>query len=117
MVDQSTQSHILALKQVFSRWGIPTKLCTDDASQFNSYEFQEFVKEWGFHGDIEDSIGSSGISSDNDNVQCDNDNIQSNDTTKNRKSVTFENVNTDIRQTRSGRQVKQPSWLKGHVLY
>ncbi|XP_037872900.1 uncharacterized protein K02A2.6 [Bombyx mori] len=228
MVDQSTQSHILALKQMFARWGIPTKLCTDDASQFNSYEFQEFVKEWGFQlvksspyyarsngmverhiqivkkmfkkcdfdqkdiymalmeyrntpidseinmspnelllgrqtvtllptrsslpgknklkkvrnslqkkqikykyyhdrrnnqkgieftegqnvfirdsssnrqrdynsGDIEDSIGSSGIGSDNDN-------IQSNDTTSNRESVTLENVNTDIRQTRSGRQ-------------
>ena len=39
---------IRALKEIFSRFGIPEELCTDNGPQFTSWEFQAFAKEWGF---------------------------------------------------------------------
>lgn len=42
--DQSADNHILALKIVFSRWGIPKILFTDDGSQYRAQIFKEFCK-------------------------------------------------------------------------
>ena len=33
-------------KQNFARYGIPQRLCTDNATNFSSNEFQNFTKEW-----------------------------------------------------------------------
>lgn len=44
----TSNSVITALKTLFTRWGIPTSLKTDNGTQFTSYEFQEFSKEWDF---------------------------------------------------------------------
>ena len=37
-----------SLKGVFSRYGIPDKLVSDNGPQFSSAEFTKFAKDWGF---------------------------------------------------------------------
>ena len=35
-------------KAIFSRYGIPRKVVTDNGSQFTSYEYKNFSQEWTF---------------------------------------------------------------------
>ena len=44
----TTQSVVRELKTVFSRFGIPEVLVTDNGPQFSSAEFQEFATSWSF---------------------------------------------------------------------
>ena len=48
---KSTQSRDIVghLKPIFARHGIPEQLRSDNGPQFNSAEFAQFAKEWGFH--------------------------------------------------------------------
>ena len=45
----TSQSVIKALKFMFSRYGTPDVLVTDNGPQFASAEFTMFAKMWGFH--------------------------------------------------------------------
>ena len=42
---------ITVMKDVFSRHGIPTELITDNGSQYKSFRFKKFTKEWDFQHD------------------------------------------------------------------
>ena len=46
----NTSSHIVIkfFLSIFSRWGIPMQVCTDNGTQFTSQEFQEFAASWNF---------------------------------------------------------------------
>jgi len=44
----NTSSVSKVLKMLFSRYGVPDQLVTDNGQQFSSHEFQQFSKEWGF---------------------------------------------------------------------
>lgn len=44
----SSASVIAFFKNVFSRWGVPLKLVSDNAMQYGSQEFSDFAKSWGF---------------------------------------------------------------------
>ncbi|XP_063048477.1 uncharacterized protein K02A2.6-like [Engraulis encrasicolus] len=44
----SSQQVITRLKAIFSRWGIPLELVSDNALQFTSAEFTDFCKDYGF---------------------------------------------------------------------
>lgn len=46
--DQSAENHIVALKTVFSRWGIPNVLYTDDGAQYRAQIFKDFCINWNF---------------------------------------------------------------------
>lgn len=37
---------IEALKQTFSRYGIPEELVSDNGSQYKSRKFRKFMREW-----------------------------------------------------------------------
>ena len=39
---------IETMKDTFSRHGIPDEVVSDNGSQYKSYLFRKFVKEWGF---------------------------------------------------------------------
>ena len=45
----TSQSVIFALKSVFSRYGIPEELVSDNGPQYASQEFSTFSKEYNFH--------------------------------------------------------------------
>ena len=44
--DSSTVIH--KIKHHFARYGIPDKVISDNAGQFNSFDFKKFEKKWGF---------------------------------------------------------------------
>lgn len=44
----TSESVIKALKTMFSRHGIPSVLRSDNGTQFTSYEFKEFARDYGF---------------------------------------------------------------------
>ncbi|XP_028519732.1 uncharacterized protein K02A2.6 [Exaiptasia diaphana] len=49
LVDSTISAEVIkALKQQFSRHGIPDTLVTDNGPQFDCKEFQQFAKEWEF---------------------------------------------------------------------
>ena len=48
-LEENTSSSVIEfLKEQFSRYGIPDTLVTDNCSQFTSYEFQQFSRDWEF---------------------------------------------------------------------
>lgn len=44
----TSQNVITFLKQIFSEHGIPSKLVSDNGSQYSSHLFNEFTRKWGF---------------------------------------------------------------------
>lgn len=46
--DTSSTTTISALSAIFSRYGIPVEVCTDNGPQFSSYEFAKFAKRYDF---------------------------------------------------------------------
>ena len=56
MGQATTTNTIAALRRVFSYFGLPEHLVTDNGSQFTSAEFQKFLKE----NDIEHTLTAPG---------------------------------------------------------
>ncbi|XP_028156191.1 uncharacterized protein K02A2.6-like [Ostrinia furnacalis] len=48
LVNMKSDTVINKMKCIFSRFGIPRKLVTDNGTQFTSFEFREFTKKWEF---------------------------------------------------------------------
>ena len=48
MPDMSSETLILALKTIFSEYGVPNILITDNGRQYCSEEFKQFSLEWSF---------------------------------------------------------------------
>jgi len=48
MSNISSQEVIMKLKNLFSRWGVPEKVTSDNGSQFTSAEFRKFTNDYGF---------------------------------------------------------------------
>lgn len=46
--DMSSENVILSLKQIFSRFGIPNIVVSDNGPEFNSARFKTFSQEWEF---------------------------------------------------------------------
>ena len=44
-----SKTTITKLRRMFSRWGLPDMIVTDNASSFTSSEFQRFMQENGIH--------------------------------------------------------------------
>ena len=44
----SSKSAIQVFKKIFSRYGVPKILFTDEGTNFKSKEFREFCKSWNF---------------------------------------------------------------------
>ena len=49
--DTHSSSVIMKLKSIFSRFGIPKVVISDNGPQFSSYQFMRFAKEWDFTHD------------------------------------------------------------------
>ena len=49
--DIHSSSVIMKLKSIFSRFGIPKIVISDNGPQFSSYQFMRFAKEWDFTHD------------------------------------------------------------------
>ncbi|KAJ0174696.1 hypothetical protein K1T71_009804 [Dendrolimus kikuchii] len=47
--DLTSNTVIQRMKEIFSRYGIPSELMTDNGTQFSSREFKNFTKIWGFN--------------------------------------------------------------------
>ena len=47
----SSSSVIMKLKSIFSRFGIPKVVISDNGPQFSSYQFMRFAKKWDFRHD------------------------------------------------------------------
>ena len=51
-LETTSSNHVInALKKIFSRYGIPQLLFTDNGPQFTAEEFRSFIKEWDFDHD------------------------------------------------------------------
>ena len=46
--DTHSGSVIMKLKSIFSRFGIPEVVISDNGPQFSSHQFMRFAKEWDF---------------------------------------------------------------------
>ena len=47
LTDLSSKSVVKNIKRIFARFGIPPVLISDNGPQFVSYEFREFMAQWG----------------------------------------------------------------------
>ena len=47
LTDLSSKSVVKNIKRIFARFGIPHVLVSDNGPQFVSYEFREFMAQWG----------------------------------------------------------------------
>ena len=49
MPSQYTSSIVIsAMKQIFSEYGIPDRVVSDNGPQFSAFSFKEFAKQWCF---------------------------------------------------------------------